>query len=174
MTNTLKIWLGQIDGSLQERWLYTRPFSKQLGCYAIPFAIISGSAKMLGVLDSLARNHSNMTGLFDAEMMTQFLQTDEYKECKMLTGEDILLRKQAIKRFFIDRLGYPENKSSVIVGPSSHFMLFSIPPSWQMEGAPCINDEIITDFRDQLFMSSGVLLSSTPLNGGEKLPYVRM
>lgn len=173
VTNTLKIWLKQIDESMRERWVATRPFSKQLGCNAIAFGAVTGSAPMLSALNNLAWQHSYMNGKLTSEMMTQFLQTKEYREHTLFTGQELMRRKQMIKQFFTEKLGYPGG-SSVIAGPSSYYMLFEIPPAWNKVGETGSNCEAITSFRDQLFMASGVMLSATLFNRDTQLPFVRI
>ena len=175
VSNHLKIILqafNEQDGNnpltrsgMFERWVTTRPFGKQFSCNTMGVAAITTSSTLLRKLAReswVNRYHCNT---HNAEVMCGWLATEAAADWTMETGMMYTRQKERVKEKLI-AMGWPQDR--VCVGPSTSYMLFSIPEIYQTD------QQGIDRFRDDLFYATGTMLCASLFNQQAPAPYVRM
>ncbi len=146
------------------RWMATRPFGKQFSCNTMGVAAITTLAILLQKIAReswINRYHCNT---HNAEIMCQWLATEEAQEWNVESGLYYQRQKERVKQQLIN-MGWPE--SSICIGPSTSYMLFEIPTIYQAHA----NIDI---FRDDLFYATGTLICASLFNQAAPAPYVRL
>ncbi|CAF1390340.1 unnamed protein product [Rotaria sordida] len=177
VVNTLKIWLKRLNenknNAMSTRWFQTRPFGKQFNCNGMGIAAISSSPQLIAKLNELYWNHHYINGCINAEIICQWLRNHQQEADQFIidNGLELVRKKDFVRRFMEDELGYPSR--SICTGPCTSYVIFEAPLVY-LEDSTKKNSEIAKQFSDDLYFATGVLLSGEFVSRSSVAAFVRI